>query len=70
MDNTSAPFRGIIDLQYDRDSCSYYIIWQPIIIGLGRTEGEALEDLRTAAHGNADTMIDLKLKDLNREKEK
>jgi len=69
MDNTSAPFKGIINLEFDRESRSYYIIWEPVIIGLGKTEGEALEDLRTVAHSSVDTLVDLKLKAVNREME-
>jgi len=69
MDNTSAPFKGIISLEFDRQSQSYYIIWEPVIIGLGKTEGEALEDLRTVAHSSVDTLVDLKLKAVNREME-
>ena len=69
MDNTSAPFKGIINLEFDRQSQSYYIIWEPVVIGLGKTEGEALKDLRIVAHSRVDTLVDLKLKAINRKRE-
>jgi predicted RNase H-like HicB family nuclease len=35
--------------EYDADSCSYYIFWQPpVVIAAGKTEREALEDFREA----------------------
>ena len=69
MDNTSAPFKGIINLEFDRQSRSYYIVWEPVIIGLGETQGEALEELRAVAHSSVDTLVDLKLKAINKETE-
>ena len=53
-----------INLEFDRETGEYYIIWEPIVIGMGKTKHEALKDLRTAAHSGVDTLIDLKLKDI------
>lgn len=52
-----------IEIEFDEKNQSYYIIWQPIIVSLGKTRQEALEDLRTAAHFGVDTMIDTIKKD-------
>lgn len=55
-----------IKTEYDSDSRSYYVIWQPLAtVGMGNTEKEALEDLRAAAHFGVETMVDLKLKEIN-----
>ena len=49
-----------IRIEHDRDSRGYYIIWQPqVVIAMGRTVAEALEDLRAAAHFGVDTAVDL-----------
>jgi predicted RNase H-like HicB family nuclease len=56
-----------INLEFDRENGEYYIVWAPVVIGTGQTEGEALEDLREAAHFGADTLIDLKLKNIKKE---
>jgi len=54
------PSTSEICIEYDRDSRGYYIIWQPqIVIAMGRTAAEALEDLRAAAHFGIDTAVDL-----------
>jgi hypothetical protein len=49
------------------ESGEYYIIWEPIVTGMGKTKREALEDLRAAAHFGVDTLIDLKLKNIKKE---
>ena len=54
--------KGNINLEFDSGTQEYYIIWEPIVIGLGKTRYEALEDLRMAAHFGVDTFIDLELK--------
>jgi len=51
-----------IKIEFDEETQNYYIIWQPIVVSLGKTKGEALEDLREAAHFGVDTIIDLKIK--------
>ena len=61
--------KNSIKIEFDEESRDYYIIWQPIIIGAGRTGYQALEDLREAAHHSVDTLIDLKLIDNTRGKE-
>ena len=61
--------KGEINLQYDQEIREYYVIWDPAIIGMGKTKGEALEDLRAAAHFYADALIDLKLEDISLIKE-
>jgi hypothetical protein len=58
---------NIINLEFDKKSGEYYIVWEPLVIGAGKTEGEALEDLREAAHFGVDTLIDRKLQDTKKE---
>ena len=55
-----------IAIGFDEESRDYYIVWEPIVIGLGKTKQEAIEDLREAAHFGVDTLIDLKLKDVRK----
>jgi hypothetical protein len=59
--------RNDINLEYDRESGDYYIVWEPVILSTGRTERQALEELRGAAHSGVDTLIDLKLKNIKKE---
>jgi hypothetical protein len=56
-----------INLEFDNRSGEYYIVWEPVVIGAGRTAGEALEDLREAAHFGVDTLVDRKLQDIKKE---
>jgi predicted RNase H-like HicB family nuclease len=56
-----------INLEFDKTSGGYYIIWEPVVIGAGKTADEALEDLREAAHFGVDTLIDRKLQDIKKE---
>ena len=58
--------RQDIKIEFDPESDSYFIIWEPKIISLGRTQRAALEDLREAAHLGVDTFIDIKIKDIER----
>ena len=44
-------------IEYDVGTGDHYIIWEPIVIGAGKTKSEALEDLRTAAHFGTDALI-------------
>jgi len=56
-----------ITITYDDDSQSYYCIWRPLTsVGLGKTEAEALDDLRAAAHFGIETMVDLKLREIEK----
>ena len=61
--------RNDIDVEFDAASQGYYVIWEPIVIGAGKTRHEALDDLKQAAHFGVDTFIELKLKDINKIKE-
>ena len=56
-----------INLDFDSEIGEYYIIWEPVVIGTGKTGREALEDLREAAHFGVDTLIDQKLKNIKKE---
>ena len=58
-----------IVIEFDESTRNYYVVWEPIVISSGRTQHEALEDLREASHFGVDTWIDLKLKDLGQGKE-
>jgi hypothetical protein len=59
--------RNDINLEYDQESREYYIVWEPVILSAGKTERQALEELRGAAHSGVDTLIDLKLKNIKKE---
>jgi predicted RNase H-like HicB family nuclease len=51
-----------IIVEHDEIYGYYYTVWQPLpVIGVGPTPGEALEDIRAAAHLGIDTLINLKL---------
>jgi predicted RNase H-like HicB family nuclease len=56
-----------INLEFDKKSGEYYIVWEPLVIGAGKTRDEALRDLREAAHFGVDTMIDRKLQNIKKE---
>jgi hypothetical protein len=56
-----------IDLEFDKESGEYYIVWEPVIIGAGKTAGEALEDLRAAGHFGVDALINCKLQNIKKE---
>ena len=57
-----ASYDSEIRIEYDEEAQSYYIIWRPVAaISMGHTGREALEELRQAAHYGIDTMVDLKL---------
>ena len=61
--------RNEIDVEFDEVVQGYYAVWEPVVIGAGKTRQEALQDLKEVAHFGVDTFIDLKLKDINKEKE-
>ena len=47
-----------IQINYDTDSHSYYIVWQPmVVVSTGPTIEEALKDLKEAAHFGIDTIV-------------
>jgi hypothetical protein len=56
-----------IKLDYDQESGDYYIVWEPVILSAAKTQRQALEELRGAAHSGVDTLIDLKLKKIKKE---
>ena len=58
-----------INLKFDKETREYYTIWEPVVIGMGKTGQQALEDLRMAAHFAIDTLVDLKLEDTGIKKE-
>jgi predicted RNase H-like HicB family nuclease len=52
---------------YDDDSQSYYCIWRPLTcVGLGKTKSEALADLRAAAVFGIETIVDSKLREIEK----
>ena len=59
------PSTSDIEIEFDGETQDYYIVWEPVVISLGKTKGEALEDLREAAHLFVDTLVDLKLKGIS-----
>jgi hypothetical protein len=69
MDKAMALAKRDINLEFDRETQEYHIIWEPVVIGMGKTRHETLEDLRVAAHFGIDTLIDLKLKDIGIKRE-
>jgi len=58
-----------IQIEFDEAIQGYYVIWEPVVIGTGKTRREALDDLRRAAHFGVDTFIDSKLENINKIKE-
>ena len=56
------PSTNNIEIGFDEETQNYYISWELRVISLGKTEEEALENLREAGHLGVDTLIDLKLK--------
>ena len=52
---------GNIQIGFDGESQNYYADCRLIAIGLGKTEEEALEDLREAGHFGVDILINMKL---------
>ncbi len=61
-----------IKIEYDDEIRSYYVAWNPVAaVGMGETEKKALEELRQAAHCGVETMVNLKMAEINdREGEK
>ena len=55
-----------IQIAFDEVMQGYYVIWEPVVIGTGKTRREALDDLRQAAHFGVDTFIDLEMEDTNK----
>ncbi len=59
--------RNDIKFEYDKENGDYYIVWEPVVISAGKTERDALEELRGAAHSGVDTLIDQKLQNIKKE---
>ncbi len=53
-----------INLEFDRETREYHVIWEPTFIGMGKTGHQALEDLRITAHFGVDTLVDSKSKEI------
>jgi predicted RNase H-like HicB family nuclease len=50
--------------EYDAESRSYYIVWQPpVVIAAGQTEKEALEDFREAVRFCIEETVNKKMKE-------
>ena len=47
--------KGNIILEYDQESREYLAFWEPVIIGMGKTERDAVDDLTAAANLYLDT---------------
>ena len=60
----TVPSANGVEIEFDEETQNYYICWQPIVISLGKTKHEALDDLRQAAHFTVDALVDLKLTDI------
>jgi hypothetical protein len=58
-----------INLEYDRETREYFVVWRPIVVATGKTTTKALEDLRKTAHFSTNMLIDLKLKETGVRKE-
>ncbi len=56
------PADDEIIMEYDKVTESYYVIWESMaVVGMGRTKKEALDDLIKAANFGMETMVNLKL---------
>ena len=61
--------KGEIQVAFDEVIQGYYAIWEPVVIGTGKTRREALDDLRQTAHFGVDIFIDSRLENINKVKE-
>lgn len=43
------PAATDIILEFDEETREYFAIWEPVIIGMGKTEQAAVQDLMAAA---------------------
>ena len=43
------PLKGDIILEFDEEIQEYLAVWEPVILGMGTTEEEAIHDLIAAA---------------------
>ena len=63
------PRRNDIEIEFDKETSSYYTVWEPVFISSGKTRKAALRDLKQAAHFGVDAFIDLKMEESNIRKE-
>jgi hypothetical protein len=59
--------RSAVEMGLDNETGECCVTWRPVSVGVGGTGREALEDLRAAAHLGVDLLIDIKLKDIEKE---
>lgn len=60
--------RNEISVEFDDYTRSYYAtVIPPAAVGSGRTASKALSDLRKAAYYGIDTLIDIKMVNINSE---
>ena len=43
------PLKGDILLEFDRKMQEYLAVWEPVVLGMGKTEQAAVQDLMSAA---------------------
>lgn len=43
------PLTTDILLEFDEETREYFAVWEPVIIGMGKTEHEAIQDMMAAA---------------------
>lgn len=43
------PLTTDILLEFDEETREYFAVWEPVIIGMGKTEQEAIQDVMAAA---------------------
>lgn len=43
------PLTTDILLEFDEETREYFAVWEPVIIGMGKTEQEAIQDMMAAA---------------------
>ncbi len=48
------PLKGEIILEFDDETQEYLAVWEPVIIGMGKTEQEVLRDLTAALNLSID----------------
>lgn len=56
-----------IEIGFDEEDLSYYAVTKLIALGLGKTQEDALEDLRKAGHFGIDTIINTRLNPAKRQ---
>jgi hypothetical protein len=49
------PLKGEVILEFDEETQEYLAVWEPVIIGIGKTQHDAIDDLTAAANLFIDT---------------